>query len=49
MPETGVQEIAILCNNIVHLFIYFAQMGCLERQVSTFIAPVADLVDTCRR
>ena len=44
---TGVQEIAILRNNCVHLPLIFAQMGSLGRQVSTYIAPVADFVDTC--
>lgn len=45
---TGEQEIAILCDFSGHLPWFLGQMGCLGRQVSSFFAPVADLLDTCR-
>ena len=45
---TGVQEIAILRIFSGHLSRFLGQMGCLGRQVSSFFAPVADLLDTCR-
>ena len=43
----GVQKIAILRSFFGHLPLVFAEMRCFGRQVSTFIAPEADFVDTC--
>ena len=47
--ETGVQKIDILRNYFVHHSQVFIVFRCFGRQVSTFIAPVVDLLYTCRR
>jgi hypothetical protein len=43
----GVQQIAILRVFPVHLSAFWAVFACFPGEVSTFIAPVADFVDTC--
>ena len=49
VPPTSVQKIAILRFISGHLPLYFTEMGCFGRQVSTFSSSVADFLDTCPR
>ena len=47
--STGVHEIAILRVISGHLSAFWAVFGCFAWEVSTFIAPEADFVDTCQK
>ena len=47
--RTGVHEIAILRVFSGHLSAFWAVFGCFAGEVSTFIAPEADFVDTCQK